>query len=262
MFSKIVMIGAGNVATRLSIAFSEHGISPVQIYSRTERSAQKLSKLLDASYTTELSHIRTDADIYILAIKDDVLENIINEVPLRRDALYIHTAGSMPMSLFAGRMEHYGVLYPLMTLSKDVAIDTSKISFFIEANNKEDLNILSMLAKILSQNIYEITSEQRRYLHLASVFANNFTNHCFALAQILLKKSGLPFEVLLPIIQETVEKVSHVSPIDAQTGPAVRYDLNVMTAQLQLLSENPDMQQIYKDMSESIHLLSKEKDIK
>ena len=156
------------------------------------------------------------------------------------------------MSIWEGHAERYGVFYPMQTFSKQREVDFREIPFFIEAKKSEDVELLKAIAATLSENVYEATSEQRKSLHLAAVLICNFTNHMYALAADLLEKYNLPFDVMLPLIDETARKVHELTPLDAQTGPAVRYDENVISNHLAMLADSPALQQIYKLMSKSI----------
>lgn len=249
----IALIGAGNVATHLGKAWQQAGCKVVQVYSRTEQSASELAAYLGVPFVTSLDDVCTDADIYVVAVKDSVLQELIPAlVKGREKALFVHTAGSMPMSVWQGLAPHHGVLYPMQTFSKAREVDFASVSFFVEANNKEDMETLMKLAETLSPKVYEATSEQRTYLHMAAVFACNFTNHMYALSAQLLEKHGLPFEAMLPLIDETARKVHELHPLKAQTGPAVRRDVNVMNKHLDMLVEEPKIRNIYKIISDNI----------
>lgn len=249
---KIVFIGAGNLATRVAIAFEQEGVRISQIYSRTEESARMLSrKLGDAPYTCDLSAVVPDADLYIFSVKDSVLEEVIRKVK-PNGALWVHTAGSMPATIFAGHVERYGVFYPMQTFSKEQDVDFSGIPVFIEAHTPDDTAVLREYAEKISNRVYEAGSDRRKYLHLAAVFACNFTNHMYDLCYRLLEEQEIPFDVMLPLIDETAAKVHVLTPHDAQTGPAVRYDRNVMERHLSMLPDE-QMKQIYELLSRSIH---------
>ena len=250
----IVFIGAGNVATHLAQAFARCGCLVCQIFSRTEDSARTLAEQVGCPYTTSTGSIISGADLYIVAVKDAVLEPLIPQITARSpQSLFVHTAGSMPMDVWKGHAARHGVMYPMQTFSKRRPVDFSAIPFFIEANNAADAGLLKELAGRISGNIHEATSEQRRYLHIAAVFACNFTNRMYAICEHLLKANGLPFEAMLPLIDETARKVHHLSPAEAQTGPACRYDENVISRHLQMLSDEPELAQIYELISKSIH---------
>ena len=253
---RIVLIGAGNVATHLGLAFQAKGCEIVQVYSRTEESAKDLAERLQVPYTVSLEEVSVDADLYIVAVKDAALQEVIPSlVKGREDALFVHTAGSIPMDVWKGCARRYGVFYPMQTFSKLRMVDFSSVSFFVEASGSNELVFLKELAMSLSPKVYEASSEQRRYLHLAAVFACNFTNHMYALSASLLEKQGLPFDAMLPLIDETARKVHELPPVQAQTGPAIRRDENVMDKHLAMLSEESVMREIYEKISKNIQEL-------
>lgn len=250
---RIVLIGAGNVATHLGLALKRAGHEVMQVYSRTEASASALAERLGVPFTVSLDEVFADADLYIVSVKDAVLQELLPSVVKGREgALFVHTAGSMPMDVWKGIAVRYGVLYPMQTFSKSREVDFHTVSFFVEAFRKEDLQVLVDLASSLSPKVYEATSEQRMSLHVAAVFACNFTNHMYALSAALLEKYGMPFDAMLPLIDETARKVHELSPREAQTGPAIRRDGNVMDKHLALLSDEAEWQEIYAKISKSI----------
>ena len=255
---KIVLIGAGNLATHLGKALHAAGHDMVQVFSRTMQSAEPLASLLDAEPLTDMAQVRDDADVYIFSVKDSALEQLISRLCGGEKKVFLHTAGSMPMSVFGGKALHYGVLYPMQTFSKQREVDFSIIPCFIEANDEFAQKQIEGLAVQISHRVYQLSSEDRRYLHLSAVFACNFANHCYAVSQELLQQHGIPFDVMLPLIDETAAKVHGMTPKDAQTGPAVRYDENVIGKQIQLLENQPYFQKIYDCMSKSIHELESE----
>lgn len=261
----IAFVGAGNLATNLAKALHQKGFRIAQVYSRTEESAQALASAVHSEWTTELSRIVPDATLYIVALKDSALIELLPQiVEGKQNKLWVHTAGSLPIDIWTERTTRYGVFYPLQTFSKLREVDFHEIPFFIEANRQEDAEWLKTIASALSRRVYAANSEQRKSLHLAAVFACNFTNHLYVLASDLLKKYGLPFDAILPLIDETARKVHDLSPSDAQTGPAIRYDENVIGQHLDMLSGDPDMQELYRMLTESIHRRSQqnEKQIK
>lgn len=238
---EIVAIGAGNMATRLSMALVESGHKIVQIYSRTIQSARKLASQLgdDVAFTNDIERIYPHAQLYIFSISDSALPDVVAQMPAN-NALWVHTAGSMPMDVFADKTPHYGVLYPMQTVSREQQIDWSEVPIFIEASTPEGIQTIKEVADSISQNVKEATSQQRRALHLAAVFACNFTNHMYAIAEKLLQDEGLDFDVMKLLIRETERKAEAISPRLAQTGPAVRRDANVMQKHLQLLQDTPE----------------------
>ena len=252
----IVLIGAGNLATCLGKALKQAGLSVVQVYSRTEASAARLASLLDCPYTTDLKAIDQEAFFYIFALKDQGLEAAIQQMHANH-GIWVHTAGSMPMHVFEGHNPRYGVFYPLQTFSKTREVNFRQIPIFVEGSDPAVEERLQQLAKQLSEQVYVLSSEKRKYLHLAAVFACNFTNHLYALASDLLEAEAIPREVLLPLIDETAAKIHDLSPQAAQTGPAIRYDKQVIDKQLAMLTD-PDLQQLYQLLSQSIHKKAKQ----
>jgi len=247
----IVFIGAGNLATRLSLEMHRVGMTIGQVYSRTEESASVLAKKLNCKWTTHPEEVVDDADLYVFSLKDTVLQDILSRIR-PNNGLWVHTAGSMPMDVFKGHVERYGVFYPLQTFSKGRIVSFEYIPVFLEVNQEEDMKMLQNVATALTEDVQFLSSEKRKYLHLAAVFASNFTNHMYTLAGKILDEQGIPIKVLLPLIDETAGKIHEMGPRLAQTGPAVRYDENVMGKQLAMLTD-PDMKTIYELVSQSIH---------
>lgn len=255
------MIGAGNLATNLAKALHSAGHDIIEVYSRTRVSADALAMQVEALPTDNIETLGRDADIYILALKDSVLADIIPSLCSgRNDAVFVHTAGSVSIDIFKGHAVRYGVLYPMQTFSKSRIVDFSVIPVFLEASDSYTMTMLEGLAASVSNDVRQLDSPSRRYLHLAAVFACNFANHCYALAADMVEMSGMTFDCLLPLIDETAKKVHQLPPAKAQTGPAVRFDRNVIDSQSRLLDSSPMSQQIYKLMSESIHQKSKDND--
>ena len=274
---KIVLIGAGNLATHLGKALHAAGHDMLQVFSRTMQSAETLASLLDAEPLTDIAQVRDGADVYIFSVKDSALVQLVAQL-CRHEAdglgedgavnalckakkgeherVFLHTAGSMPMSVFKGMAQHYGVLYPMQTFSKQREVDFSIIPCFVEANDEFAQKQIEGLAREISGRVYQLSSEDRKYLHLSAVFACNFANHCYAISQELLEEHGIPFDVMLPLINETAAKVHEMKPKNAQTGPAVRYDENVIDKQSKLLENHPHFKKVYDSMSKSIHGLN------
>ena len=276
---KIVLIGAGNLATHLGKALHAAGHDMLQVFSRTMQSAETLASLLDAEPLTDIAQVRDDADVYIFSVKDSALVQLVAQLcrheadglgedgavnALRKakkgehERVFLHTAGSMPLSVFKGMAQHYGVLYPMQTFSKQREVDFSIIPCFVEANDEFAQKQIEGMAREISGRVYQLSSEDRKYLHLSAVFACNFANHCYAISQELLEEHGIPFDVMLPLINETAAKVHEMKPKDAQTGPAVRYDENVIGKQSKLLENHPHFKKVYDSMSKSIHGLNVE----
>lgn len=253
---RIVFVGAGRLATNLARALKEAGHNIEAVYSRTMANAEALCLRVGGVPTDNIAQLPYDADVYILAVKDDVLPSLIAQLHDHcPDRLLLHTAGSVPMSVFGNHGE-YGVFYPMQTFSKERQADFSRVHIFIEGSTACAVETAHQLAISIGSPATELSSEQRKKLHLAAVFACNFTNHCYALAEKILDKEGIPFDAMLPLIDETAAKVHTMSPRQAQTGPAIRYDQSIISRQSQLLADDPVMQQVYGLMSKSIYQLS------
>ncbi|MGM0531545.1 MAG: Rossmann-like and DUF2520 domain-containing protein [Bacteroidota bacterium] len=248
---RIVFIGAGNVATNLAMALRKSGHEIVQVYSRTEESAEELAHQVVAEPITQMNRIIADADIYFLAVNDEVIEEVLSQFP-HNDVFLIHTAGSVSMNVLKDHATDFGVFYPLQTFTKDWLSDFTEIPLCIEANTDRNLNILGQIADELSNNVYNIDSMQRLYLHVAAVFACNFTNFMFASAENILKNHDISFNVLNPLIRETVDKALIHSPSRSQTGPAIRGDKETIDKHVDLLSHSGKLQNLYRFVSDSI----------
>lgn len=259
---KIVWIGAGNLATRLGIALRDAGHETLQVYSRTMESASALAGRLGCGATHDADAVvKEGADVYIFSVKDAVLETLAARIaPHVGNALCLHTGGSMPMDVFRGYARRYGVLYPMQTFSRSRDVEFREIPCFIEASDGEALAQVRDLASSVSGRVEDMTGEKRARLHLAAVFACNFVNHCYALSAGILEECGIPFDVMLPLVDETARKVHELSPREAQTGPAVRYDENVIGRHAGMLENDKDLKAIYETMNRSIHRLAQNKE--
>ncbi len=249
---RIVLIGAGRLATNLGQALCRAGHEILAVYSRTMPAAQTLATVVNATPTDDVTRLPNDADVYIIAVKDSALSEVVTQaVTGRKNRLFLHTAGSMPLDIFKDKAMHYGVFYPMQTFSKERLVDFSVIPVFLEASDDETMRTMHDLADTITHETYELSTADRKFLHLAAVFACNFVNHCYTLSAEVLESHGIPFKVMLPLIDETARKVHELHPRDAQTGPAVRYDENVIRAQEALLDS--EEREIYHKMTESIH---------
>lgn len=258
--ASIVLLGAGRVATHLAPVVIEAGYHIVQIYSRTIDAARNLASPLGVPYTDNMEAITTNASIYITCVADEALPSIAQRLVDRVNAaapsppLFLHTAGSVPMNLWqeAGA-KHYGILYPLQTFSKERAVDMREVALFVEGSDEDALHTIELLAHSISNKVYRADSSERALLHISAVFACNFTNAMYGIADQLLKQGGIPFDVLLPLIDETAAKVHTLAPHEAQTGPAVRGDNEVMQHHLARLTNQPELQQLYAQISAIIN---------
>ncbi|MBD5354536.1 MAG: DUF2520 domain-containing protein [Bacteroides sp.] len=248
---KIVMAGAGNVATHIAPAISFSGIGEVvQVYSWHIESAVALAaKIPGAKAVNAPAEIADDADIYLISVSDDAIASVVSALP-KRDALYLHTSGSVGMEALAGLSERYGVFYPLQTFSKGVELDVRSVPLFVEGSSAAVEDQIREFASGLFGRVYHADSMTRKKMHISAVFACNFTNHLWSIAEELLRRDNLPFDVLRPLLVETLRKAFVNSPSASQTGPAARGDRRVIDGHLELLDGNE--KEIYKLLSESI----------
>lgn len=241
---RIAIIGNGNVATSLHAAFSKKGIDAPMISSR--------------ELTSGVGEPLTEADVYIYAVRDEALREVIAAVHAPARSVHVHTSGTVPISVFGDDKPHCGILYPFQTFSKAQPIDDfTDIPLFIEAKNIDDVAAVYTLALTLSPRVIETTQADRERLHVAGVFANNFTNCMYRIAADILKGTSIPFSVLLPLIDQTAAKVHNLAPKDAQTGPAVRDDEQVIRHHIKLLQSTPTQnsnfeEEIYHQLTDYI----------
>lgn len=252
---KIVVLGTGNVGTQLSFALFEKGLGPGMVYNRHGDKAAALASRLGCAWTDDLHRLPTDADLYICTLKDAALEEVLQQIPDPGRGLWVHTSGSLPMTVLAPYARHYGVLYPLQTFSRERRVSFDRIPLCLEASGGQEMKTLRQLAESLSQDVREMSSDQRACMHLAAVFACNFVNACYGVAGDVLAQGGLDFGLLLPLIEETAAKVHDMAPDEAQTGPAVRGDGNITGRHLALLDtwQRPEWAALYRQMSELIY---------
>ena len=251
---RITLIGAGRLATQLGRALFDAGFIINQVFSRTEESARVLAERLNAEALTNLDGLRNDADAYIISVKDSALCQLIPQVcEGRGDKLFLHTAGSMSIDCFKGFANRYGVFYPMQTFSKTRDVSFEDIPIFIEGSSEEVQENIRTLATIITKRVIPLDSENRKYLHLAAVWACNFSNYCYSVAADILGEHGIPFDIMLPLIDETTKKIHAMNPKEAQTGPAVRWDQNVIDQQMLLMKSHSNWQAIYEVLSDNIH---------
>jgi len=252
MIENVVLIGAGNLATQLALTLHEKGIQVKQVFSRKIESAKELAEKVNAGFTNDLSQLINDANLYVIAVKDSAIQEVLENVNLKDDQLIVHTAGSVPMSILEGFSNNYGVFYPLQTFSKSKKVDFSEIPICIESSHLSNFLKLENLGERISNSVNQINSDERKTLHLAAVFVNNFVNHFYAIGADLLHDKKLDFELLKPLIRETAEKIQTMNPFDAQTGPAKRNDQSILHTHLKMLHDKPELQKIYSFATESI----------
>lgn len=254
----LVIIGSGNVATHIGVALKEAGIEIIGIYSPTIKNAQKLATKLNTVVFKSITEIPIQVDAYLLAVTDSVLPEIVKEFPAFKGIL-MHTSGSVGMDVYPEHIKRAAVFYPLQTFSKAKPIDFSSIPILIESTDREVLNSLQELGKKISGVVKTVDSHQRKQVHLAAVFACNFSNFMFHIAQELMTENDLDFALLKPLIGETVEKLKTLTPLEAQTGPAFRLDIKIMNDHLEILKKHPKYQDIYHLISDQIQKIKPEK---
>jgi len=244
---KIIILGAGNVASHLCKAFiASEELSVVQVYSRSAYSLQLLPDSI--ATTSKLSELK-EADIYIIAIPDDIIAGFSETLSIQ-DKLVVHTSGSVSIDKLSEK-NRKGVFYPLQTFSKDRVVHFSEIPICVEAENSSDSALLEQLGKTISKNVQVINSEERLKIHLAAVFVNNFVNFLYQAGSDLLSENKLSFDLLKPLIKETANKIEKLNPAEAQTGPAKRNDLQTIEKQLHLLKDSP-YKGLYEELTKAI----------
>ncbi len=243
MFS-IVILGTGNVATHMFKAFQNSKATRViQVYNHRPESLKAFENLVDT--TSSISGLKA-ADLYLLCLKDDVIEKISEQIQ-SFEAIVAHTSGSQTVL----SKPNSAVFYPLQTFSKNSPLDYSKIPICLEANSEENISILKTIASSISNQVFEIDSTQRQTLHLAAVFVCNFTNHLYKIGEDICQKDQMPFDILKALIQETSEKVNRESPSQIQTGPAIRKDSSTIKRHLKQLKDKRH-KDIYQLLTQSI----------
>jgi predicted short-subunit dehydrogenase-like oxidoreductase (DUF2520 family) len=246
----VVIIGSGNVATHLGRAIKNAGCSIDIVFSRNQKDASNLAAVLGAIPYTNLLLMPTHADLYLIAVKDSAIEEVSNLLPEVK-GLVVHTSGSTSIDVLH-KHKHAGVFYPLQSLSKNTEVTVRDIPVLLETIVPEDLQLLVELAERGGVKVVEVNSENRRVVHLAAVFANNFSNYLYTVAEQILSTKGLSIDILKPLIAETAHKVQGNKPSEVQTGPAVRNDVPTMEMHLRLMEQMPQFKQIYELLSKGI----------
>ena len=247
----IVIIGAGRLATHLGLALFRQGLRIVQVYNRTPEKGNKLAGRIGADFTASIQEIAQEADLYILAVSDSVLEDLAARLRLK-DRLVVHTSGTIGMDVLSPISANVGVFYPLQTFAHKRRIDFRKIPVCIEGNSAVSEHKLAELAGKITQRICMLSSDKRRLLHLGAVFSSNFTNFMYAITEELLKAHEIPFDLLEPLILQTARNIKHGDLMQYQTGPAVRGDIKVIEKHHDLLSAYPDYLEIYRLITNNI----------
>lgn len=254
-YFKISMIGAGNVASLLAPALESAGHRIVEVYSRHLKNAQALcDSLYEAKVNHHLDFSQSIATIFILAVPDDRIREVATQLVLPNDAILMHTSGSMSLEiLYQVGYADSAVLYPLQTFTKNKKVSFQEIPLLIEGSNPTTLAVVRQVAESISKHVQEMRSEQRAVVHIAAVFSCNFTNHLIRIAEDLTETHHIDFNLLKPLIAETVNKSLSIGPQKAQTGPAVRKDTETIQRQMDFLrNTDQKLAQLYQLLSESI----------
>lgn len=244
---RIVIIGSGNVATQLGLILNESN-KILQVFSRDIKKAKKLALEFGCTGVSDYAKINKEADLYIISVKDDALKEVCSKLEINQ-GIVVHTSGSVSLDVFQPKFSRFGVVYPLMTFSKE------KISFSypicLEASDEQTMANLQKIGTNIGQTI-ELNSEQRKKLHLAAVTVNNFTNYLFTLAFNYLNKNEIDSKLLYPLMSETVSKALKESPTKIQTGPAKRKDREIIKKHIEMLESFPEYKKLYSFVSEQI----------
>lgn len=246
----ITLIGTGNVAHWFAWKYIRQGYAIRQVYSPNKAHACDLADLYHAQAIDQLSLLEQDNDLYLFSLCDDAYLEVLQQFPFR-PKLAVHTAGSVAMDIFADYVENYGVIYPCQTILKKTDFQELDVPLCVEGNNTETEMLLMDMARILSPYVQRMDSRQRQYLHLAAVFVSNFTNALYHIGTDILRERNIAIDMLYPLLQQTVCKLKTMNPQQAQTGPAVRGDENILLKQSNLI-EDENIRKLYLIMSEII----------
>jgi predicted short-subunit dehydrogenase-like oxidoreductase (DUF2520 family) len=247
---QVVIIGTGNAATVFGRLFRAKGHNVVQVYGRDILKAEALAEALKATPTTDLSGLSKNADVYLIAVADKAVAGIIAQLDVN-DHLVLHTTASLSKHVLKEATKRYGVLYPLQTLRKQMSIDTP-IPLLIDGNTEAVTKEIEQFASGLSSTVVRADDQQRVKLHVAAVFACNFTNYMYLQSASFCKKEGLDFSLLQPLIEETATRLREFHPSEVFTGPAVRGDMETINKHLSLLEAYADLHEIYQSLTDKI----------
>jgi predicted short-subunit dehydrogenase-like oxidoreductase (DUF2520 family) len=254
MSTSITLVGAGHLAYHLGKALADAGCQIDQVFSRTFAHAEELASIIGAQPITSIKAVENRSQLYIIAVSDDAIEKVAEalQAQIGQDKIVVHTSGATPATILAPFFIRYGVFYPLQSFSRAKETRFQDIPICIYSNDAQLERQLSALARQLSHSVEVVDDAERKALHIAAVFANNFTNYLFHIAHSLSNEHNVSFELLLPLIQETVDKLHHQPPKANQTGPARRGDLKTASQHLAALAPYPEYQQLYEILSQQI----------
>ncbi len=250
----IAIIGAGNLAWHLAPALENTGHKISRVCNRSRKNAyQLIDRLYHAEYKRNLNFSSDQLDIILIAVKDSYIDHIVSNIVLPEDCLLVHTSGCLPLDVLEkSAASQIGVLYPLQTFIKKVKTDFREVPIYLESNTEVGLKKLTSIAKELSKKVYHLSSSNRMALHLAAVFATNFSNHLFSIAKKILTSHGIDYSQLKPISLSMIHKIFTIGPENGQTGPAIRHDMVTMDYHMDMLSQDAELMEIYSIMSKHI----------
>ena len=247
---KIVIIGCGNVASYFAERFSQHKHTILQVYHPEIDKAKAFAIPYQAEAINDFTKITLQADLYFIAVKDDAIAGISNQLNIE-SGLVLHTSGAVKLEAL-NRHKRSAVFYPLQTFTKGIKTANQNFPMLIECGNKEDEKYLAALAISLGKTVQFLNSAQRTEIHLAAVFAANFSNHCIKIAYDLMADKKHEAQLLLPLIKESIHKLNFINPAKAQTGPAIRHDEATIEKHLNMLKNDEALRLIYELMTKSI----------
>jgi predicted short-subunit dehydrogenase-like oxidoreductase (DUF2520 family) len=252
--TQVSFIGSGNLAWHLAPALDNSDFPVQEVYSKNPAHAALLvERLYEADVKASLDFSTSSSGIFIIATADEAIEEVVQEIVLPEDAILLHTSGSQPLTILGyAATQNLGVFYPLQTFSKDKKVEFKEIPIFIESATPTTDKVLRAMGNALSKNVIPINSYERKALHIAAVFASNFTNHMLLVAQDIMKENSLSYDYLKPLIAEMINKSLSIGPENAQTGPARRGDLEILDKHVEFLQDNPSAAELYKIISQHI----------
>ena len=251
---KIAILGAGNLAWNLAPALEDAGHEITEVYARDLQKAKEITeRIYSATPKDDLDFSESSAELFILAIKDDALSEVADQVILPEGSVLVHTSGAIPMEVLSQSSASYvGVFYPLQSFTKGKKVDFEEVPFLLESEDEGSLQLLKKVAKSLSQLVYSLRGKDRQAVHVAAVFASNFTNHMLRIAEDILHRQGLDAELLKPLIIESISKSLQLGARKAQTGPAIREDYETLETHHHFLAYNEQLAEIYRLISQDI----------
>ncbi len=254
----ISFAGAGKVASALCKEFYKSGYIVDLIVSESEKNSSSLAEKCNASWSAELFYPES-TDIIIVAVPDQRIKSVLNTLNCSKDTIVVHTGGSTGLDIFPENLKRTGIFYPLQTFTREREVSFKDLPFLLESEDENILQVLSKMAESLGGVVHYVDSEHRRMIHLAAVFICNFTNFMLTQGEEVAIKAGYSLELFKPLLAETIAKALESGPKNSQTGPASRNDINTIEKHLELLSFSPELQKLYKEVTQSIISYYKDK---